>query len=202
MAELEFRDALREALDEELGARRAGRLHRRGRRRGRRCLCGHPRVARKARRSPCDRHADLGARPRRRCLRKRDHGSAARRRDHVRGFPSPRHGQPDQPGDEVLVSLERERHRADRDPVRVRRRRAVRGDPLADAGVLAARSAGVEDRVPVHPGRRQGPAEVGDPRRQPRSLSRAQAPLLAEGRDERRAGPARAERRSCARAPT
>ena len=70
---------------------------------------------------------------------------------------------------------------ADRDPLRVRRRGAVRRDPLADARLLAARRARPEDRVPGDSRRREGPAQVGDPRRQPGHLSRAQAAVRAKG---------------------
>ena len=55
----------------------------------------------------------------------------------------------------------------------------------------------------VEPGRREGPAEVGDPRRQPRDLPRAQAPVLGEGPAAERGDACRsARRRWSARAPT
>ncbi len=49
-------------------------------------------------------------------------------------------GQPDQPGEQVLVSDRRAPERAARDPLGRRRRRALRRDPLADADLLADRA--------------------------------------------------------------
>ena len=99
MAELEFRDALREALDEELErdervvfigedvavaggvfAVTPGLLEKYGAHR----VIDTP----------------ISEPPSPALPTERDHGSAARRRDHVRGFPPARHGQPDQPGDQ------------------------------------------------------------------------------------------------------
>ena len=45
---------------------------------------------------------------------------------------------------------------------------------------------GLKIVAPVDAGRREGPAEGGDPRRQPGDLLRAQAPLLDQGRGRRR----------------
>ena len=56
----------------------------------------------------------------------------------------------------------------------------LRRDPLADADLVADRHPRPEDRRALDAGRREGPAQGRDPRRQPGDLLRAQAALLAE----------------------
>ena len=65
-----------------------------------------------------------------------------------------------------------------RDPLGRRRRRSLRRDPLADAGLVADRDPRSQDRRAVDTGRREEPAQGRDPRRQPGRLLRAQAALL------------------------
>ena len=78
-----------------------------------------------------------------------------------------------------------------RDPLGRRRRRPVRRDPLADAGLVADGHPRPEDRRAVDAGRREGPAQGRDPRRQPGDLLRAQAALLDEGRRPAATSPCR-----------
>ena len=192
MAEIEFREALRSALDEEL--ERDERV----------ILFGEdvaiaggvfavtPGLYEKYGPTAGLRHADLRAGDDRRRVRRGDHGSAAGARDHVRRLPRPLDGQPDQPGDQVLVPDRAEAGLPAGDPLGRRRGRPLRRDPLADAGVVADGHHRAEDRRAVEPGRREGAAEGRDPRREPRHLLRAQAPLLDQGRrDEQRADRAR-----------
>ena len=84
-----------------------------------------------------------------------------------------------------------------------RRRRPLRRDPLADPDRWFHGVPGLKIVCPSTPGRRQGAAQGRDPRRQPRPLPRAQAPLRVKGEvDGPRVGDARRGRASCARAPT
>ena len=77
-------------------------------------------------------------------------------RDHVRRLPAAGHGQPGQPGRQVLVHLQRAGERAARRALRGRRRRALRRDPLAEPDQLVPRRARAEDRRAVDAARRQG----------------------------------------------
>ena len=61
---------------------------------------------------------------------------------------------------------------------------------------------GLKIVAPVDAGGRQGPAEGGDPRREPGRLLRAQAALLDEGRGRTARSSRSAARGSCARAAT
>ena len=85
------------------------------------------------------------------------------------------------------------------------RRPPARPDPLAlPGGALPPRARDARRRA-VDAGRRQGAAEVGDPRRQPGRLHRARVPLRPARRGARRRGPPRstsARPRSAARATT
>ena len=87
--------------------------------------------------------------------------------------------------------------RAARHPLGRGGRWPLRGDPLADAGLLVHGSPGAEDRHPGHSRGCEGPPPLGDPGRQPRARLRAQAPLRTLGRGERRA---RADRQGAHRA--
>ena len=113
-------------------ARPVGRLLRRGHRRGRRRVQGDARPGRALRPRARVRHADLRARARRRRLRRRGHGPASGVRDHVRRLHGAGHGQPGQPGGQVLVHLQRAGQRSARGALGGRRRRSVRRDPLPD----------------------------------------------------------------------
>ena len=93
-------------------ARRERDPLRRGHRRRRRRLRDDARPGREVRRRARLRHPDLRARPGRRRLRQRRVRQAARDRDHVRRLPAARDGRHHQPGDEVLVPLERAGQRA------------------------------------------------------------------------------------------
>ena len=145
--------------------------------------------ARAPRRRARLRHADLRAGARRRRVRRGGHRAAPGDRDHVRRLPGARDGQPRQPVGQVLVHLQRAGHRAARRALGGRRRRALRRDPLADPGTWFQGVPGLKIVVPVDARRRQGPAQGGDPRRQPGALPRAQAPLLGQGRGAPTASP-------------
>ena len=201
--EIEFRNAIRDALDEELARDEsviffgedvavAGGV-----------FAATPGPAREVRPGAGVRHADLGAGDDRRRLRRRGHRQAAGAGDHVRRLPRAVDGQPDQPGDEVLVPDRRAAELPAGDPLGRRRRRPVRRDPLADAGLVADRHPRPEDRRALDAGRREGPAQGRDPRRQPGDLLRAQAALLDERPGRRRRAASRsAGARSSARATT
>ena len=191
--EVEFRDAIRQALDEELARDERVFLFGEDVAARRRRVRGDAGPPREARARPGVRHADLRARDDGRRLRRRDHRQAAGARDHVRRLPRPVDGHAHQPGVEVLVPHGRQAGRPARDPLRRRRRRPLRGDPLADAGLVAHGHHRPEDRRARHPRGRKGPPQGGDPGREPGGVPRAQAPLLAQGRGRRRRGrPARA----------
>ena len=66
---------------------------------------------------------------------------------------------------------------ADGDPDAGRRRPPARPDPLAQLRGAVPAGPGPAGRLPLDPGRRQGAAEGGDPRRQPGDLHRAREPL-------------------------
>ena len=194
VSEVEFREAIRAGARRGAGARRARLPDGRGRgRRGRR-LRGHARPARAARPRARLRHADLRARD--------DRGRVRRRASPASGpvleimF-----------GDFLALSMDSlinqatkywfltggKQSVAARDPLGRRRRRPLRRDPLADAGLVADGHPGPEDRRALDARRREGAAEGGDPRREPGDLLRAQAALLDQGRGQRRrARPARA----------
>ena len=196
---LEFRDAIRDALAEELerdervvffgeDVAAAGGV-----------FDVTPGLRRALRRRPRLRHADLRARARRRRLRRAVTRPAPGHRDHVRRL-----------------------HGAGRWTASSTRRPSTGTSPTSRRSVpLVVRSAvggggrfgaihsqipatwfqgvpGLKIVVPVDAGRRQGPAQGGDPRRQPGPLPRAQAPVLDQGRGRRRAS-ARSARRAVVR---
>ena len=171
--------------------RRARDPLRRGRRRRRGGLRHDHGPLRQVRPGARVRHAHLRAGARGRGVRIGGARPSTGHRDHVRRLPHARDGQPRQPVDEVLVPDAGAGQRAAHDPFRRRRRGPIRRDPLADAGVVVHGRARAQDRRPIEPRRREGPAQGGDTRRQPRALLRAQASLRARGRGERDAGPAR-----------
>ena len=159
MAEIEFRDAIRDALDEELArderviffgedvavaggvfAATPGLYEKYG--------------AERVFDTPISELAMTGA-----AYGAAVTGHAAGARDHVRGLPRALDGQPDQPGDEVLVPDRRAAELPARDPLRRRRRRALRRDPFADAGLVADRHPRPEDRRALDARRCEGPAQ-------------------------------------------
>ena len=103
MAEIEFREALGSALDEELARDERVILFGEDVAIAGGVFAVTPGLYEKYGARARLRHADLRARDDGRRLRRRRHGPAARARDHVRRLPRPLDGQPDQPGDEVLV---------------------------------------------------------------------------------------------------
>ncbi len=80
----------------------------------------------------------------------------------------------------------------------------ARADALAHAGGDVPPRAGAAGRRAVHARRREGPAESGDPRRQPRDLHRARVALrdARRGPRERRPDATSAKPRSAARGTT
>ena len=121
-------------------------------------------------------------------------------RDHVRRLHGAADGQPRQPGGEVLVRLERAGAAS-------RWSFARRWAPAGASARCTRRSTAPGSRAfpgmkivgPLEPGRREGPAQGGDPRRQPGDLPRAQAPLLGQGPGRRRRRRCRSARRRCVR---
>ena len=182
-----FRTAIRDALDEELG-RRAGDPLRRGRRRRRRGLC-HDHGPVRSTAGACLRHADLRA------------GAGGRRvRLGVHGL---------RPvieimfGDFLTLAMDSLVNQSTKYWFLTQEQVSV---PLVVRSVVGAggRFGAIHSRCrswfmgvpasrssPVDPGGREGAAEGRDPRRQPGALLRAQAPVHARGRGERRTGPAR-----------
>ena len=124
---------------------------------------------------------DLRARARRRGLRRRGHRPAPGVRGHVRRLHGAGHGQPRQPGGEVLVHQPRAGHGAARRALGRRRGRPLRRHSLPDPRHLVSGDPGAEDRVPLLARRGQGPAQGRDPRRQSGRLPRAQAAVLGQG---------------------
>ena len=108
MAEIEFREAVRQALDEELEQDERDPL-RRGRRDRRRSVRRHAGTLREVRRAARLRHADLGARATGAAYGAADIGPATRAGDHVRRLPRALDGRRHQPDDEALVP-DPERH--------------------------------------------------------------------------------------------
>ena len=114
-------------------------------------------------------------------LRQRRVRPAPGGRDHVRRLPAAGHGQPRQPGGQVLLHLQRAGERAARRALRGRRRRALRRHALAEPDQLVPRRARAEDRGAVDAERRLRAPRERHPGRQPRALPRAQAPLCDAG---------------------
>ena len=186
-------------------ARRVGLRDGRGRRRLPRRLQGDRRAARRVRRAPRPRHADLREHDRRRRGRRGDERAAADRRADD-GELLPAGARPDrQPRRRDPLHVQRPGEGADGDPDAGRRRAPARADPLAQLRGALPPGAGTAGRLPLDPGRRQGPAEVGDPRRQPgRSSSSTRASTGSKARST--TAPTswcRSARRGCAaRGPT
>ena len=185
-------------------ARRARVPDGRGHRRLQRRLQGHRGPAGGVRRAARARHADLREHDRRHGRRRRDDRAAAGCRAD---------------DDQLLAARDRpDRQLHGDDPLHVRRpgectdgradaagrRPPARPDALAlPRGDVPART-GHAARRPVHSGRREGPAEGGDPRRQPGHLHRARVPVRPARRRARRRRPRHdsGRPRSGARAPT
>ena len=189
MAVMRYREALNAALREEMAARRVGHAHGRGHRRLQRRVQGHRRAARGVRREARARHADLREHDRRHGRRRGDDRPATRRRAH---------------DDQLLAAGDGpDRQPRGVDPLHVRRPgarcRSWCGCRRAPATSSARRTRTRGRRCYLHvPGparrraddgrRRQGPAEVRDPRRQPGHLHRARVPLRPARRGARRRG--------------
>ena len=172
-------------------ARRARPDHGRGHRRLQRRLQGHPGPAGGVRREARARHADLREHDRRRRRRRRDDRAAAGRRADDGQLLAAGDGPDRQPHGDDPLHVRRPGDGADGGADAAGRRPPARPDALAlPGGDLPAR-AGDAARRAVHAGRRQGPAEGRDPRRQPGRLHRARVALRAQGRGARRRGPPR-----------
>ncbi len=172
--------AIAEALWEEM--ERDDRVYhaRRGHRRLRRRVQGHRGLHRALRPSARDGHADRGGDDRRDGGGVGDGGAAAGRRVPIRRLH--------------VVGVRRDHDRAGALPLphrrpaaggaaRAERRRRPRLQlPLHQPRAVVRLPAGAQGGVPGVPRGREGPAEVGDPRRQPRDLPRAQMALPPRSR--------------------
>ena len=165
--------------------RRGGLRDGRGRRRLPGRLQGDRGAARRVRRAARARHADLREHDRRRRGRRGDGRAAAGRRADD-GQLLPAGARPDrQPRRRDPLHVQRPGAGADGDPDAGRRRPPARPDPLAQLRGALPAGAGPAGRLPLDPGRRQGAAEGGDPRRQPGDLHRAREPLRGARRGRR-----------------
>ncbi len=126
--------------------------------------------------------ADLGGRDHRARSRRRDDGHATGRRHHVRRLPDACHGPAREPGGEGALHVGRQADGAARSADDARRNpplgRAAQPEP-ASLGRARPRA---EGRPAVDPVRREGLAQVGDPRRQPGRLHRGQDGLACHRR--------------------
>ncbi len=178
--ELTFAQAVREALAEEM-RRDSTRVHfRRRRGRGRNAVQSAFRAGRRIRRRTSTRYTDLRSWLHRSWRRRCDDGPATRGRHHVRRFPDADHGSDGQPGRQSSLHVGRTLEGPDGDA-----HDAGCNSPLGCAAfAVAARvvqsRAGIESRVAVDSVRREGPAEDGDPRREPGRLLRRQNDVQAE----------------------
>ena len=185
--------------------RRGGLRDGRGRRRLPGRLQGDRGPARRVRRAARPRHADLREHDRRRRGRRGDGRAAADRRADD-GQLLAAGARPDrQPRRRDPLHVQRPGAGADGDPDAGRRRPPARPHPLAQLRGALPAGAGPAGRLPLDPGRRQGAAEGGDPRRQPgRSSSSTRASTASAARSPRTATRccASARRRCGARAAT
>ena len=187
-------------------APRRGRLRDgRGRRRLPGRLQGDRGAARRVRRAPGARHADLREHDRRRRGRRGDGRAAAGRRADDRQLLAAGARPDRQPRRRDPLHVQRPGAGADGDPHARRRRPPARPDPLAQLRGAVPAGSRPAGRLPLDPGRRQGAAEGGDPRRQPgRSSSSTRASTASAARSPRTATGccASARRRCAARAAT
>ena len=206
MAELRMREALRDAMAEEMRRDEARLRDGRGRRRLPGRLQGDRGAARRVRRAPRARHADLREHDRRHRGRRGDGRPAADRRADDRQLLAAGAGPDRQPRRRDPLHVQRPGAGADGDPDAGRRRPPARPDPLAQLRGALPAGAGPAGRLPLDPGRRQGAAEGGDPRRQPgrsSSSTRASTGSAARSPDEARTRCCASARRRCgARAAT
>ena len=158
---------------------------RRGRRRGRHAVQGALRAGRGVRPRADPRLADLGGRNHRTRGRRRDDGHAPGGRHHVRRLPDARHGPAREPGGEGALHVGRQADRAARSADDARRHAPLGRTAQPEPASVGCARARVEGRAAVDSLRREGPAQVGDPRRQPGRLHRGQDGLAS---DRRRAG--------------
>ena len=138
---------------------------------------GADRAGRRVRQGAHHRHADLGGRLHRHRRRRRDDRHAADRRHHVRRLPDAHHGPAGQPGRQDPLHVGRQVEGADGHPRDDGRDAAVGGAALAVAARVAEPHPGSEGGRAVDAVRRQGPAQGGDPRRQPGRHLRGQDQL-------------------------
>ena len=160
--------------------------------------------ARRVRREARPRHADLREHDRGRGRRRGDDRAAAGRRAHDGQLLAAGDGPDRQLGRAHPLHVRRPGLGPARRPDAAGRRPPARADALALLrGALPPRP-GPARRRPVHPGRRQGPAQGGDPRRQPGRLHRARVPLrpARRGPRGRATSSTSAAPPSAARAPT
>ena len=149
-------------------------------------------------------HADLGASDRRRRDGRRDDGAAPHRRLDVLRLLRGHVGHRREPDREDALHDGRPGHAAARDPLRERRRLALRRAALSKRRELVHDDSGLEDRRAGLPRRRQGPARRGHPQRRPRDVLRAEVAVRHERRSARRRARHRARQgeRACAKART
>ena len=133
------------------------------------------------------RHADLGGDLLRRRRRRCDRRHAADRRGADLRLRHPDDGHDRQPGGQVPLHAGRAPDRAAGDPRAAGRRHPARRAAQPEPGGLVRARAGPRRGGAVLAVRRQGPADRGDPRRQPGDLPRAQAALSRPGRAGARA---------------
>src|SRR3989449_981962 len=163
-------------------ARRAGLRHGGGRRPDRRHLRRDARAPRALWRGPRARHADLGGDVRGRRRGRGDRRAQACGRDPDLRLRRAHDGPARQPGGEVPLHARRPAHRAARDPRAPGRRHPPRRPALAEPRGVVRPRARARRRRARDALRRQGAARLGDPRRQPGDLPRAQGPQRDEGR--------------------
>ena len=186
MATLRMREALRDAMAEEMRRDEAVLRDGRGRRRLPGRLQGDRRAAGGVRRAAGARHADLREHDRRRRGRRGDGRAAAGGRADDRQLLAAGARPDRQPRRRDPLHVQRPGAGAAGDPHAGRRRPPARPDPLAQLRGALPAGAGPARRLPLDPGRRQGAAEGGDPRRQPGDLHRAREPLREPRRGRRR----------------
>ncbi len=197
-------EAIRDAMDVMMARDGRGCRLRRGCRLLRRRVPLHRGAAAQARRGPLLRYADFRIRHHR---RRRRHGrlrpaSGGRdpvRRLHVSGL------RPDRlRGGAAALPLGRRVHRAPGGAHALRRRHLRRADPQPEPGGAVHPCLRPEDRHPLQPARRQGPADRGHRGRRPGHLPGAEAdlqrPLRRPSRPARGALVAPCARRDAGRA--
>ena len=196
---LTYAAALNEALARGDASRPGGLLHRRGHRRSGAGggVFGVTRgLVERVRARARPRHAGLRGGDRRAGVRRGPARAAPGRRDHVLGLPDPGDGPDRQPGRQAALHVRRPGDGAAGHPHQQRRARQQGRPALPVARGVVHAHPGPKVVTPSTPARRQGSAEVGDPRRRPGHLPRAQAAVLHEGR-----GPGRRLRPSRSASP-